>query len=119
MASYTPLILDGVEIPRPTEKEQKAFEEWLTNNNVREPFHPEQHYDYVSAFRNGIGRDGKSEHFPDTYKLPQHPTFSIESQYYRPGMKAGYWTGEKYTPINSLSQLPYSTLKELLNKWGK
>jgi hypothetical protein len=90
---------DGVQIPLPTKEEQAAFDAWVKANNVHEPFHPAQHYDYVSAFRAGIGRSGNG-HFPDTYKLPEHPTFSIESQYYKPGMKAGWWVGEKYNPIS-------------------
>lgn len=37
-------------------------------------------------------------HFPDTYKLPNHPTFSNESIYYdgtTPGV-GGYWSGDEY-----------------------
>jgi hypothetical protein len=89
---------DGIQIPVPSENERKAFNAWLKANNIVGPFHEEQHYDYVSAFRSKINRD-KNEHFPDTYKLPGHPTFSIESQYYKPGMKAGRWEDGKYIPI--------------------
>ena len=41
-------------------------------------------------------------HLPDTYKLPNHPTFSTESKYYKPGMYAGYWGRSKeddYIPL--------------------
>jgi len=98
------IVRDGVKIPVPQGVEQVLFDAWLEKNNDKEPFHPEQHYDYVSAFRAGINRSpappGKRGHFPDTYKLPGHPTFSVESMYYKKGMPAGKWEGEKYTPID-------------------
>src|SRR6516164_1803843 len=50
-------------------------------------------YDLYGAYQAGIGR-GADDHFPDTYKLPGHPRFSIESKYYQPGMPAGRWEGE-------------------------
>lgn len=55
-------------------------------------------YDYRSYYRDAItGKnpmefDEKTHHFPDTYKYPIHPTFSVESKYYR---------GEKETPALS------------------
>ncbi len=39
------------------------------------------------------------QHMTDKYKKPNHPTFSVESMYYKPGMKAGYWEGDKYIPL--------------------
>lgn len=76
------LLRDGVRIPLPEPSERTAFAQWLQRNNVNEPFHPNQHYDNVSAFRAGVNRaPGKEGHFPDTYKLPGHKTFSNESQY--------------------------------------
>ena len=93
------IILDGVPIILPLFHEREAFTEWLRINKVREPFHPDQHYDYVGAFRARQGR-GEGGHFLDTFKLPGHPTFSTESIYYKKGMPAGKWEGEKYVPIN-------------------
>lgn len=95
---------DGLSVPLPTPQEEAAFYQWVQRNKINEVFHPAQHYDYVGAFRNGIDRgEGDEGHFPDTFKLPGHPTFSIESKYYRPWMKSGKWEGEKYTPINPLT----------------
>lgn len=110
------IMIDGVNIPRATPAEEQAFVDWLKANKVKEPYHPNQHYDYVSAFRNGVNRDGKSAHFPDTYKLPKHPTFSIESQYYRHWMPAGYWEGERYVPIKTVYDLPPILLNEVINR---
>jgi len=109
-------MMDGIPISIPTVDEQPAWDKWLMKNKINEPYHPAQHYDYVSAFRNGINRDKENGHFPDTYKLPNHPTFSVESMYYQPNMKAGYWRGEKYIPITSVRQLPSDILKQLLGK---
>jgi hypothetical protein len=112
------MMRDGVEIPVPTPSEEPAFNAWLSVNGDREPFHPDQHYDYVGTFRAGLSRGsskpGEKGHYPDTYKLPGHPTFSIESQYYKPGMKAGYWVNDKYVPINSFSDLPFDKQLQLL-----
>ncbi len=38
-------------------------------------------YDYVGAFLAGADRGGPDGHLPDTFKKPNHPTFSNESQY--------------------------------------
>lgn len=76
------LLRDGVRIPLPSQTERAAFAEWAKRNGVNDPFHPDHHYDNVSAFRAGIDRaPGQEGHFPDTYKLPGHKTFSNESQY--------------------------------------
>jgi hypothetical protein len=39
------------------------------------------------------GKPDSRGHFPDTFKLPNHPTFSAESKYATPG--APRWTGDK------------------------
>lgn len=52
-------------------------------------------YDYAGAFLAGYGR-GQSEngHLPDTFKKPNHPTFSVESKYATGAYKkyAGSWS---------------------------
>jgi hypothetical protein len=56
-------------------------------------------YDLIGAIQSGLGRDQETGHWVDTYKRPEHPTFSNESIYYRPWMKAGYWDdNENYVP---------------------
>ncbi len=39
-------------------------------------------------------------HWPDTFKKPNHPTFSVESQYAKgpDAAKAGRWQGETFIP---------------------
>ncbi len=93
------VIRDGIEIPLPNAQEQPAFDKWLKDNNVTDPFHTGQHYDYVGAWRAGETR-GKENHFTDSFKLPKHPTFSIESRYYSEGMPAGRWEGDRFVPMD-------------------
>lgn len=97
----TMVVMDGIEIELPSPDEMPSFIKWLEKNNVTEPFHPAQHYDYVGAWRSGMSRGkGEDGHFLDTFKTPNHPTFSVESQYYRKGLPAGRWEGVKYIPID-------------------
>lgn len=47
-------------------------------------------YDMRGAFASGLPTQGG--HYPDTYKKPNHPTFSDQSQYNRPPyMVGGQW----------------------------
>lgn len=94
--------LDGVSVPTPSPEEYKGFIDWMQQNKVREPFHPDQHYDYVGAYRAGEGRGADSQHFTDTFKLPGHETFSDESSYAvgENAKKAGHWDGDRYIPAS-------------------
>jgi hypothetical protein len=51
------------------------------------------------AFKAGL-RPSANGHWPDTYKKPNHPTFSVESQYATGAdrAKAGHWDGDTYIP---------------------
>jgi hypothetical protein len=54
-------------------------------------------YDLRGAFKAGLTPDPQSGHWPDTFKKPNHPTFSVES-IYAPYGKPGRWKGETYIP---------------------
>lgn len=72
-----------------------------------------EHYYDLRGYYADLVKQGKQydvidpdTHFPDTYKLPGHPTFSIESKYYEPGMDAGFWVGDKYVkPENKYDRI--------------
>lgn len=105
------------------EKAKPSFEDFL--QIVNPEFRDTTNYDLRRAYAElplGIllaWADNPDEnHLPDTYKLPTHPTFSIESLYYKPGMKAGYWEGEKYIPIPQGANPPESVImkKKIQNK---
>lgn len=60
-------------------------------------------YDYEAYFTNNyedaIRQLSNLQHFPDTYKLPNHPTFSNESIYSRGPMMGGSWVNDTtFTP---------------------
>jgi len=76
-------------------EEEAAFPAWKAKNA---PNDSGADYDLRGAFREGLSRDNAAgEHFPDTYKKPNHPTFSDQSIYaqYAPD-KAGTWDGDQY-----------------------
>jgi len=75
------------------------FQNWLGQNNVRDYGTPNTDYDYTGAFRQGMGRSPVNAHFGDMFKMPWHPSFSNESQYYQPGMSAGQWSGNNFSPM--------------------
>jgi hypothetical protein len=52
---------------------------------------PEADYDYAAAQRAGVGPDERG-HMPDTYKLPNHITFSDESMYHGDENEGGHWS---------------------------
>ena len=56
-------------------------------------------YDYQAAYLNGVDRNSQTNHFTDAYKMPWHPTFSNESNYYKPGMPAIQWINGQPVPI--------------------
>ena len=57
----------------------------------QQEYSPEDSYDYDmrGAFTRGIA-PGENGHYPDTFKKPNHPTFSDQSQYHG---KDGYYGG--------------------------
>jgi len=87
-----------------------AFDKWyqyyskITGSNPN-PDAPEHHYDYRGYFDEIESKQHQYDvitpdiHLPDTYKLPGHETFSIESKYYKPGMMAGHWEGDNFIPV--------------------
>lgn len=63
-------------------------------------------YDLRGAYAAGYDRDG-SGHLPDTFKKPNHETFSDESKYSK-GLEhlAGSWDGDTYKPGKASNQPP-------------
>jgi len=97
-----------------TSEEEKTFQKWVkeTEKTLGRPLgidEPDSYYDYRGFWKAIQDKDPntamvvdpvhKDVHFPDTWKQPGHPTFSIESRYYQPGMRAGYWKDNEYIPI--------------------
>lgn len=78
-----------------TEGGEQAFQRW---HQRTAPWDSGHDYDLRGAFADGIDRDGRG-HLPDTYKKPNHETFSDESTYAKHAPdEAGSWDGERYKP---------------------
>jgi len=87
MASQDPYDLSNdYNTPLSPEKE-KAFQEWAAKANRLGDL---RDYDLRGAFLNQE-KEASNGHLPDTYKKPNHPTFSDESQYAKDGWVGGSW----------------------------
>ena len=77
-----------------TPDEEKEFQKWKAKVA---PNDSGQDYDLRGAFKAGVEPDPQTGHMPDTFKKPNHPTFSNESQYapQAPNL-AGQWTGPNH-----------------------
>jgi hypothetical protein len=96
-----PLLARGRSYDTPLSPAEEAdFQEWKKKYAPRDSG---ADYDLRGAFRAGLTPDGKTGHWEDTFKKPNHPTFSNQSQYAddEPA-KAGAWDGEKYIPPSKL-----------------
>ena len=84
--------------------EEKKFQEWKAKNA---PNDSGQDYDLRGAFKAGVKPDAETGHWPDTWKKPNHPTFSDQSIYAndRPDL-AGKWEGDKYIPPQGMYVSP-------------
>ncbi len=88
--------------------EEQSFKTWKSK------FAPQdsgQDYDLRGAFKAGI-TPAANGHWPDTYKKPNHPTFSNESQYAQYG-NPGMWNGDQFIPA------PQKKLAPVVNAQGK
>jgi hypothetical protein len=84
------------------QKPKPSFKDFVKTAN---PDYMSDDYDLEAAYKNlpektmkAWAKDPEKNHLPDTYKKPNHPTFSKESIYYNPGMEAGTWRNDVYIP---------------------
>jgi len=84
--------------------EEAAFRQWKAKYA---PQDSGADYDLRGAFKAGIEPDPATGHWPDTFKKPNHETFSVESQYAVGAnrAKAGSWQGEVFTPAGKADPL--------------
>lgn len=72
-----------------TDGEEQQYQTWAAKNGHAGDT---RDYDLRGAWKAGAGQAGNG-HFPDTFKKPNHPTFSSESQYSGvDGYTGGTWT---------------------------
>lgn len=71
-------------------------------------------YDYVRYFNDNyddaIRQLSNLQHFPDTYKLPNHPTFSNESIYSRGPMMGGNWVNDSTFSPSIINRQQYPNI---------
>jgi hypothetical protein len=75
-----------------------AFQKWVKLNKITDLDAPDSFYDYRGAFLEGLNRDAKTAHWPDTFKQHGHPTFSVESKYSKGPNDGGRWDGDVFIP---------------------
>ncbi len=82
-------------------QEEESFQLWKLDNAPKDSGHD---YDLRGAFMAGLQPSQENGHWPDTFKKPNHPTFSNESIYAadRPDL-AGKWDGETFIPPSKLT----------------
>lgn len=97
--------------------DETQFNKWIKDNNIKDLNEPDSFYDYRGYWKD-IASKGRNEtqinsqdhrlHYPDTYKQPGHPTFSIESKYAVGRNDAGRWEGDTFIPPtnNKIEELP-------------
>lgn len=93
-----------------TPEQETKFQDW---KGKMAPKDSGEDYDLRGAFLNNVTPNKDTGHWPDTFKKPNHPTFSDQSMYAgeRPDL-AGRWQGDVYipplpiTPIANLTNTP-------------
>lgn len=81
------------------EKSEPQFQAWLADESKRRKRDVSldlQDYDLRGYWLGGGWKDTTGEgHLPDTYKKPNHPTFSVESKYHDgKEYQGGTWEGD-------------------------
>lgn len=98
--------------------EEKQFLDWRMKKSPDRPLDDGQDYDYRGFFKSGQGQTDNG-HFTDQFKKPNHPTFSVESQYSDPstGTVGGQWVGDNFKPSPyNLKNMPLEELKKYFSK---
>ena len=82
---------------------QAAFNQYVQQEiakpNGKNPLNDRWDYDVQGDWLAGAARDPATGHGADTWKKPNHPTFSDQSQYHGvDGYVGGSWTDNGYVP---------------------
>lgn len=100
------LFQDGGSVTKLNDKQNKSYQTW--RSNLPKNLQYEGNYDLKGLYlSNPNAKPSANLHFPDTYKLPNHPTFSNESKYFNEQNKsnAGHWDETD----SSFNYIPYNT----------
>lgn len=75
-------------------EDETAYQKWAQEKSAARGFNVDSSdYDMRGYWKeHGQGKTPEGdEHYPDTYKLPTHPTFSVESKYSTAANPGGQW----------------------------
>ena len=91
---------------------EQAYQSW--KNDLPEQLQSDVDYDLRGYYKEH-GPEDAAGHLTDKYKKPNHPTFSVESKYYKKGMWAGKWdeAGDFRIPLDT----PKEKLEQLIEYW--
>jgi hypothetical protein len=84
-----------------------GLQDYLDAANAMSNYKLPLDYDYAGYVKNALGSMSLGEggmHWPDTYKLPAHQTFSDQSQYANPS--AGSWM--EFDPVGQNNNAVYT-----------
>lgn len=93
--------------------DEASFQQWKQQHAPRDSG---EDYDLRGAFQSGFTPDAESGHFPDTYKKPNHPTFSDQSIYHgKGGNEGGSWSkqGQRWVFTPGRSNYEHNDPNEL------
>lgn len=78
------------------------YKDWLEKQSQlqgRDVSQDEQEYDLEGYYNSLKATPNEMGHLPDTFKKPNHPTFSDQSKYNVPIIQqGGSWDGNSFTP---------------------
>lgn len=99
-------------------QEESEFQTWAKQKNREKDLFD---YDLRGAWKDNV-QEAENGHLPDTYKKPNHPTFSDESKYAEKG-NHGKWSreGDKdvYTARAGMSEYDKQLLVDYFNRIEK
>ena len=107
-APSDPNDLSGAYNTKLSPADEAAFQAWAkANNRTRDMYD----YDLRGAWK-AMAKQSANGHFPDTFKKPNHPTFSNESQYaLGPVLQGGQWGNGTFAP--GVTNLQFHSPQEL------
>lgn len=97
-------------------KDWLAYQSQLQGRDISQDEHD---YDLESYYNNLKANPIENGHLPDTYKKPNHPTFSDQSMYHIPGVQEGGNWNEKaeFTPSeHNLDNMPNDVMQRYFNE---
>lgn len=110
-----------------SQEDELQYTMWIAQMKNQGKIHPDdmgQDYDFRGLFQElkkegNFSKFSAESHFPDTYKKPNHETFSVDSKYATGANEvyAGRWIGEKYI-ATLLKYVPSSTVEAVVNEVG-